>query len=458
MKGTVDLMEQMGEIRIPEIEEKKRLRGPHRWNRKMTAGIFAVCIAVSAVAALIFVKLYFTEERALLHAFGNLAKEVQEWQELWEEATGNGPGNGLDQISLTTVCNFSGEELPFTLGIDTTLVRDADARKMKADAKLSVRNVKLMEMELYGEDRELMLTLPDFFEHSFSFDADRIDEQYNASLFAKIFGKLEDCELSLDFFPERNPVSWARHLEGWQEAVLIEKLEKPLDIKVPERDDRQYRCSQYRLTISADWINARLAECMEALAGLSAENGIVTESGQDIAVIISVEEKTDRIIRISPEKPIVLSIGKDEERIEFAVSGDICFLGDNRSIDDIVVSMRTELPLSILGVDERLLAVFGNKHDVTDKIAVEWNTEILYDETDTSVTARLHKLTVSVDRIGTFQLNGDAVIKPLREEIEPPEGESIRLFEINEEAYQNLRDSIMKKIWRYLKALSIFGL
>lgn len=413
-------MEHLEEIQIPEIEEKKH------WNRKwrIAAGILAGCIVIFAVAAAIFAKCYFTEERELLKAFRNLAGEIQERQELWEEASGNGPEDSLNRIKLTTMYNLSGEELPFTLGIDTVLLRDASVRKMKANTEFSVMNNTLVEWNLYGEDKTLSMSLPGFFEQNLIFDTERIDIQYNASLLAEKFGALEDGALSIDLFPKKKFLSWMPYLEGWQEGISIEKLETLIDINVPEKDDRQYRCSQYRLTISKDWLDHGIKGLIEAVSEDMTEhnddvNGQISggvnavEVVQDIVVNIAVEEKIDRIVRISLEEPIALSVGQNEHKIEMEMTGYICFLGEARSIDDIVVSMESEIPLKVLGLDERLLAVFG-KDGAEDKIGTELRAELLYDEDDTSVTASLHKLTVSVDRIGTYKLTGEAVLEPLQ--------------------------------------------
>lgn len=472
-------MEQLGEIQIPEIEEKKQ------WNRKwkMAAGILAGCIVVILAAAIVFARLYLTEERALLKALRNLSEEIQERQALWEEASGNGAADRLNQVKLTTVCNLSGEELPFTLGVDTILLRDADARRMKADTEFSVMNNKLVELNLYGEDRTLCVGLPDFFEQNLVFDSEQIDVQYNASLLAEKFGALEGHAISIDLFPAQSFLPWMQYLKSWQEGISMEKLKEVIDINVPERENRKYRCSQYRLTISKDWMNGRIAEIRAAAeeqataeekagtaAGVEAEeNGITAEPGKekeaevtgaitrDIIVIIAVEEKNDRIVRISLEEPVAVSVGEKEQKIEIEVSGDICFLGEGRSIDDIVVSMESEVPLTVLGLDEWLLTVFGSKDGTEDKIEMQLRAELLYDENDTSVTADLHKLTVSVDRFGTYKLTGEAVLMPLQEAIEPPAGEAVRLFEMTEEEYQDLEQQIMRKIWRWMKAYSIFG-
>lgn len=441
-------MEQFGEIQIPEIEEKKR------WSRKrkIAAGIFVGCIIMSIIAVFVFFRLYFTEERAFLRAFRKLAEEMRERQELWEEATGNGPEDSLDQIRLTTICNLSGEELPFTLGVDTILIRDADAREMRSETKFSVMNNQLAELEIYGEDNTLIVTLPDFFEQNFIFDAERIDLQYNESLFAEIFGVLEDCEISVNLFRDKEPIQWMKYLADWQEEIDLEKLENLIDISVPEKDDRKYRCSQYRLTIPKDWINRLMTDCMEISGNWAAEKGMTVESTQDLVIVIAIEEKTDRIVRILMEEPIALSFGNAENKIEMEAGGSICFLGEGRSIDDIVVSMQAEMPFEI---NERLKAVFG--YDTEDKIEIQMSAEALYHENDTSVTADLHKLTVSVDRIGEFKLTGEAVLEPLREEIETPTGENIRLFEMTEEEYRDLKEQLLKKIWRWMKAYSIFG-
>lgn len=459
-------MEHLGEIQIPEIEEKKR------WNPKwkIAAGILAGCIVVFAAAAIVFTKLYFTEERALLKALRNLSEEIQERQTLWEEASGNDWVDSLNQIKLTTVCNLSGEELPFTLGVDTILLRDADARRMKADTEFSIMNNKLAELNLYGEDRTLSVGLPGFFEQNLVFDTERIDIQYNASLLADKFGALENNAISINLFPKKRLLSWGRYLKNWQNGIYMEKLEELIDINVPERENTKYRCSQYRLTISKDWINDKAAEIKAAAeaeiaeeTGIAAgavmenETEITAEITQDIVVIIAIEEKNDRIVRISLEEPIVVSAGTEEHKIEIETTGNICFLGEGRSIDDIVVSMESEIPLAALGLDEWLLMVFGNKDGAEDKIEMQLRAELLYDENDTSVTVNLNKLTVSVDRIGTYKLTGEAVLAPLQEAIEPPAGETIRLFEITEEEYQDLKRQILQKVWRWMKAYSIFG-
>lgn len=437
----VDSMEQLGEIQIPDIEEKKH------WNRKwkIAAGIFVGCIVLFAMAAIVFAKYYFTEERALLKAFRNLAGEIQEWQELWEEASGNKPEGDLNRIKLTTIYNLSGDDLPFTLGVDTILLRDADAREMKAGTEFSIMNNKLVEWNIYGEDETLYMSLPDFFEQNLVFDTKQIDVQYNASLFAEKFGAWEDYALSIDLFPVKKPMAWMQYLENWQEGISMEKLETLIDINVLEKDNKQYRCSQYRLTISKDWINDRIPE-----------DAPVLEIAQDIVVVIAVDEKNDRIVRILLEEPFSLSIETEERKIEMKTTGSVSFLGEDRSIDDIVVSMESELPLAVLGLDEQFLAVFG-KDGSKDKIRMQMNTELLFDENDTSVTANLHKLTVSVDLFGTYKLTGETVLEPLREAIEPPAGENIRLFEMTEEQYRDLRRQVMQKIGHWMKAYSIFG-
>ncbi len=448
-------MEQM-EIQIPEIREKKQRGGGNRRNWKIAAGVLAGCIVIFLAAVLVFARWYYSEENVFLRACRNLAEEALECRELWEEAAGSGPGEEFDRVKLTTVCNLSGDELPMTLGVDTVLTRDADARKMKSCTKFSVSNSKLLEVEVYGEDKTLTVTLPDFIEKNFAFDAEHIDVQYNNSLFARIFGTLEEGEISIDLFPEKETVSWAQYLEGWKENIQIEKLDKTTDISIPEKDNVQYRCSQYHLTISAEWMNERFADWLE-VESLPGKEEIVAEIAQDIEVVFAIEDKNDRIVRIALEEPFVVHIGMEEERIAVGLSGDICFLGEGRSVDDILVSLQTELPLTVLGLDERLLSVFGNNSGTEDKIVLDLRGEMLYNENDICVTSNLHKLTVSVDRIGSFKLTGKLELEPLREEVEAPAGETIQLFEMTEEEYRDLREQIMKKVWRWLKALSVFG-
>lgn len=432
--------EPLREILIPEIEEK-----PHRkW--KAAVGIAFACIVVPAVIAVVLVKAYFTEERALIKGFQKLAQEMKERQELWDAAieasgmaSGDAPANGPDAVKVETSFNLSAEELPFTLGIDTVLLRDAGARKLQASTELSVMNNKLVQLEAYGEDETVILALPALWQQNFAFDAQRIDEQYNASLLAQKWGRIENQSISVTLFPEEGHMSWKEafvHCREGIEAlfskrkdsvnalpeVSIERLAEAIEIQIPERDNKQYQCSQYRVTMS---------------------DVQIMEEKEEITLLIAVDEN-DRIVQISLEEPLVLSAVE--------LTGSIWFCGEGRSIDDIVVSMQMELSLDALSLEESTLSLFGNMsaEEMTEKkIELQMDAGVVYDENDTGVVTNLDKLTVSVDSIGALKVSGQATVEPLREEIGPLEGEIIRIFEITEEQYEALEQQLVQKLWRW---------
>ncbi|MCM1156542.1 MAG: hypothetical protein NC314_08880 [Roseburia sp.] len=444
-------MEQLEEIPIPEIEEKahKKLG---KW--RLTAGVAAAALAIIIAAAIIFIKIYYSEERALIKGLLNLAEEMEMRQQLWEEASGNERDDPFGCVKMSTVLNVSSEELPVTLGVDTILLRDSAVRRTQALTEISIMNNKLLTVTLDGQEEDMMLAVPVFFRQNLAFDAAHIEEQYNDSLLAEKFGKIEGTELSINLFPKWPKKIWQEYYvnlmeklrnagnnkeaEGIEE-IEIEKLETPLVINVPERDDKQYQCSQYRVTISYREGNAK-----------------------DSLVFLTAVDENDRIVQISLEEPLTLSMKYKEDDIDVKVDGSVCFLGEARTIDDIVVDMQMEIPLLVPKFGETLLSAFGNelidKTDKEDIIAIQAGAELIYDENDSSVTTDINRLTVTVDRIGGFKVSGKVITEPLREPIEALAGETIRIFEITEAQYQDLEKQFLQRIWRWLKAAGWQGL
>ena len=139
---------------------------------------------VLIAAGFLVIRWYGSEERALVKGMLNLAEEVKERQALWETASGNAPEDPFGAMKMTTVFNVSSEELPVTLGVDTVFLRDAKARRLRADTEISVMNNKLAGVSLIGLDHTLIVTIPVFFRQNLELDTQRIDRQYNDSLFA----------------------------------------------------------------------------------------------------------------------------------------------------------------------------------------------------------------------------------------------------------------------------------
>lgn len=415
-------MEQPDEIVIPEIEDKPRQK------RKLTVWIAAVVVSVAAVAAIVFAKIYFNEERALLKGIQNLAEEVKERQEL-SAVSREGT------FKAETSFNVSVENMPVTLGIDIQILRDADARKMQSSADVSVMNNKLAKLEIYGEDETLIVAVPTLWEQNFAFETKQIDKQYNASLLAQKWGRIDGVpEISFDLFEEKDELSWVEILIHCQEIIKefeVERVEKKIVVSIPEKDNKQYRCSQYRVIMPTVEITGM-------------ERDILDEY---MTLLISVDEN-DQIVQIILEEPLLLTEGK--------LTGGISFVGENRGIDDIIVNMQMSAVKDLSQLDEGFFSEFGGEN--TERIVeMELCAESVYHENDTSVTTNIDKLTVSVEQIGTAKVTGKFTILPLQEEIEAPAGETLRLFEITEAEYDSLREQMMKKLlWKIGIAASLF--
>lgn len=411
------------EILIPEIEEK-----PHR-NIKLPLGIAAVCVIVFAVAAAVIARVCFDEERALLRGLQNLAEETKERQELAGQ-------DGTDAMKAVTKLNVSVENFPVTLGIDTVLLRDANARKMLASTEFSVMNNKLAELQVYGEDESLMLAAPTIWEKNFVLDTKQIDRQYNDSVLAKEWGRIElpeGMEISIDLFPTMENLSWEdvlAHCLEMIEELTIERLEKEIAISVPEKEDIVYQCSQYRVVVPAEFMRV--------------ERIGVDYVDKDMALLIFVDED-DRIIRISLEEPFSVSDGK--------LTGDIYLIGEERSIDDMIVNMQLQALADISEINDSLLLGLRDE-DMHPTVETTISAEVVYREDDMNVIVNLNELTASVAPIGALNISGTLTLEPLREEISLPERETIRVAEITEAVYNELEGQLMKKLFWKIPLLS----
>lgn len=416
-------MEQQDEILIPEIEDKPNKK------RKLTVGIAAVCFVAVAAVVVVIAEVYFSENRALLKGLQNLAAEVQEWQELTEK-------NKTGAVNAETSFNISVEELPVTLGIDTQIQSDVEARKLRASTEVSVMNMNLAKAEIYGEDETLAVAVPTIWEQNFVFDTKQIDRQYNDSLLAEKWGRLEEFpEISLDLFAERERLSWhelVTHCSEILKDLEIERIEEKIAVNIPEKDNKQYQCSQYRVVMP-------VTEIMGMEWDVSDENMIL---------LVSVDENK-RIVQISLEEPLLLPDGE--------LTGSISFVGEERSIDDIIVNMQIKGKADMSRLDESLLSELAGIN-LEQTVEVEMSAECVLDENDTSVTINLDKLTASVTDLGALKMNGSIILAPLLEEIEPLAGESIRIFEITEEEYDALVWQMTKKLlWKMSIVGKLFG-
>lgn len=454
-------MEQWSEINIPQIEEKRNKNN----NRKIVVIAALVCVVLgvaAAAAGTIIARAYNSPERRLIKGVVNLAKEAAQRQQLWEAE------NSSEALQMEASFNMSGDELPFTIGVDERMLRDDSAHKMQSDVVLSVMNNDILECMVYAEDDRIMISIPDIWRQNFEFHPDRIDRQYNNSLLAEKFGQLEGGDISLNLFPDEvESSSFAEIFEDWTEKyadnlrgensggfaskVSIEKLEEPVSVSDERSGGKSYKCSRYRIVIPKEWIDITEIDGKENI--YMAGNDMTMEIESDMVLLIDME-KGSKIVRISMEEPVRVNFETEGYIGVASVKGSISFFGEERSIDDIVVKSETKL---IMGLLEEELEKFGisDSSSLEEEMNLTFDTEIKYDKDDTRVTMEINELTISDDIIGDIRMTGTVDIEPLKEEILPLDGETIQIFEITEDEFDDLEEQLQNVL---LKWFGIFSL
>ncbi|MDE5867007.1 MAG: hypothetical protein K2H31_10475, partial [Lachnospiraceae bacterium] len=90
-----------------------------------------------------------------------------------------------------------------------------------------------------------------------------------------------------------------------------------------------------------------------------------------------------------------------------------------------------------------------------EKFLIQFDSQIGYDENDTCVTIDIDKLEISNDTIGTLKMTGKIDMEPLKEKIQPLDGETIQLFRITEEEYEDLENQLNETIMKWMNILSL---
>ncbi|MCM1049019.1 MAG: hypothetical protein NC433_11420 [Clostridiales bacterium] len=433
-------MEQYGEIRIPEIEEK------HNRNKKTVIAAIIGCIVSAIVyitAGALIVKaynVYNSDEAVLYRSLSNLVKEISEQQKLLVEAGvasgAGGAGASKTEISL----NLSGDELPFTIGIDETNLRDGSAHKLQSEMELSIMNYTFMECDIYGDDERIVVSLPDIFEQNLEFSPKNVDKQYNKSLFAEMYGTIDETGLSFDMFAEQE--SDLISVEKFKELWEAEKPEESIQISKVKSTDKQSGYSTYRIVIPKEWIMFMESEIRDSVME---KNGVTDfYITNDIALLIDIE-KNKRITMISLEEPMQYSVEYEGYVGIAKLDGSVSFLGENRSVDDMELNIETQMLLSMLDSDGESYVwedILPEEEQVNIGITLKYD----YNENDGSVTYDLDNILISMEELGDIKLTGEINVEPLDEKITQPKGKTIKIFEITEEEYEDLEEQLIDSL------------
>lgn len=314
---------------------------PPRDNKKKKL-IIVLCICAAVLAVILGCWIFRIHSPAyrLQKGILNLAREIGEMKNPLAEKAGVGAirqmmakeGFSADtrlNVTFDTGSDFLGE---LTLGMDTECEKDVRGKEMSSSTTLSLMNYEFGHVELYGDREKLCFSFPELLLEDMYIENENVLDQYNHSVWSMMFGEVEGDDLSVDLFAdkwlfadEEGIVSaflkeYSEEIENCRRHMTIEKAGKDL-----------YRVSFDNLYFNElvrqvlyDYVDFSMVGREEAMGILSYFD--VVSNGRDVSFLFEINGK-NRIESIRLEEPLSLYQG------DMQVTGDIYFLGTERSID-----------------------------------------------------------------------------------------------------------------------------
>ncbi len=477
------------------------IRPYHPKEKKSAAKIVIAiaCVCVVLIVAIVGGLIYFrsTPVYKISKGFQNIGREITQTRNPLAEKIG---GNDMlrmmqeDGCHVDTSLDFS-MDMPMmgtvTLGLDTDFYKDMKAKELNAETSLSMINYEFGHLNIYANDEVFCFSVPELFMEDMYIENENVVSQFNNSILAEYSEQSDAEEFSIDLFSIENKANsirdWksfstafeqtARDIDACREAMTIEKVEKGL----------------YRVTFPKQEINrlvknymkeySEIYEMTDSMSALSYYDNWVTS---DLSLLFEISSK-NRIESIMIEEPVKMLDS------EASVSGELFFLGEDRSIDKV------QGKISVDGVDgetrEIICQIVQNttedEHQVTvdakysddydeAKIKYVMNCDAVNDEFEMTFSMKddiddfeftlkggwddivkgesanfeLQKLAFTMDDEELFRISGDIMIEPITDKIQPSVEAETAFFEMSfsdwEEIIYNLDDeygSLLDALW-----------
>lgn len=477
------------------------IRPYHPKEKKSAAKIVIAiaCVCVVLIVAIVGGLIYFrsTPVYKISKGFQNIGREITQTRNPLAEKIG---GNDMlrmmqeDGCHVDTSLDFS-MDMPMmgtvTLGLDTDFYKDMKAKELNAETSLSMINYEFGHLNIYANDEVFCFSVPELFMEDMYIENENVVSQFNNSILAEYSEQSDAEEFSIDLFSIENKANsirdWksfstafeqtARDIDACREAMTIEKVEKGL----------------YRVTFPKQEINrlvknymkeySEIYEMTDSMSALSYYDNWVTS---DLSLLFEISSK-NRIESIMIEEPVKMLDS------EASVSGELFFLGEDRSIDKV------QGKISVDGVDGETREIIcqivqdttEDEHQVTvdakysddydeAKIKYVMNCDAANDELEMTFSMKddiddleftlkggwddivkgesanfeLQKLAFTMDDEELFRISGDIMIEPITDKIEPSVEAKTAFFEMSlsdwEEIIYNLDDeygSLLDALW-----------
>ncbi len=446
--------------------------------------IAIACVCVVLIVAIVGGLIYFrsTPVYKISKGFQNIGREITQTRNPLAEKIGGDDMLRMmqeDGCHVDTSLDFS-MDMPMmgtvTLGLDTDFYKDMKAKELNAETSLSMINYEFGHLNIYANDEVFCFSVPELFMEDMYIENENVVSQFNNSILAEYSEQSDAEEFSIDLFSIENKANsirdWksfstafeqtARDIDACREAMTIEKVEKGL----------------YRVTFPKQEINrlvknymkeySEIYEMTDSMSALSYYDNWVTS---DLSLLFEISSK-NRIESIMIEEPVKMLDS------EASVSGELFFLGEDRSIDKVqgkisvdgVDGETREIICQIVQdttEDEHQVTVDAKYSDDYDELEMTFSMKDDIDDLEftlkggwddivkgESANFELQKLAFTMDDEELFRISGDIMIEPITDKIEPSVEAKTAFFEMSlsdwEEIIYNLDDeygSLLDALW-----------
>lgn len=471
-------------------------QGQKKGAAKIIIAVACVCVALVAVGVGVMAYLRNRPEYILSKAFMNLGNEFTQTSNPMVEKLGSDDLLLMmeeDGYHMDSKLNFF-VDLPMigdtTLGVDTDIYKDMQAKELNAETSVSVINYEFAHLNIYANDEVFCFSIPELFVEDMYIDNENVVSQFNDSILAEYSEPSDAEEFSIDLFPDKDErismKDWKsfntafKHIESdlsaCKDGMTIEKVEKGLyRVTFPQKETNR---------LVKNYIK-EYSELYEMTGDMEFFDNYDEWITSDVSFLFEISPG-NRIESIMLEESVkMLDDGA-------AVSAEIFFLGESRSIDKI------QGKLSVDGVDGETRAIICqivqdvaeddyqlaidikySGDDSETKIKYMMNCDAVNDTIDMTASVKddwdswdmvlegslddivkgesmkfeLDKLTFSMDDEELFKISGDIEIEPIKGKIKQSVKPKTAFFEMTLSDWEDILDEIDDEYGSLLNAL-----
>lgn len=474
------------------------LQGKQKRNESriiLIAACFFALILVIGIGVTAYIS--STPAYKISKGFRNLGKEIRRIENPLADKIGMNDILVMMQEEsshVETKLNFS-TDIPMlsrvTLGVDTDFYKDVNAKELVANTAISMMNYEFANVNIYANEDKFCFSIPELFLENMYIDNENVVSQFNQSILAEWTQPVDTEDFSIQLFSDKDKKisvrDWrnltaaseesVRNLNACKEAMSIEKVEKGLyRVTLPQKETNR---------LLQGWMD-EYSQQLENADSSKERNADDTLLESDVSFLIEISGR-NRIDSIVLETPVKVMNG------EIAVSGEIFFMGEKRSIDKIQCKLVIEddhsESMEVLGQIVQTITAdnYGMEMDVKYTVAdvssrmkyvvdcdavddtfeldvsmkgVNEDLEIalegaVYDFVKgESLDFALQKLAFSSDGNDIFRITGYIEVEPLRDEIKPSVNPETAFFKMNEYDWERIMDriddeygSLLKDLW-----------